>query len=136
MAKPAPKGAPILPVTASGPGKTTSPVTPSADSSSSRFLASQPPRSPSSCRLLPSSSSPNHSSWNSSLPGEHVVVGAEALAAHLLHERVAFGELVVEAVAVLRVEVLAVHRRVGPRVAVGRDDEVALRHCVSPGAPG
>ena len=29
MAKPAPNGAPILPVTASGPGNTTSPVTPS-----------------------------------------------------------------------------------------------------------
>ena len=42
--------------------------------------------------------------------GEHVGVGPEALPAHLLHERVAWGELGVEAIAVLRVEVLAVHR--------------------------
>ena len=65
-------------------------------------------------------------------PGEHVVVGAEALAPHLLHQRVARAELVVEAVAVLRVEVLAVHRRVGPGVAVGRDDEIAVRHARLP----
>ena len=66
---------------------------------------------------------------------EHVVVGAEALAAHLLHERVARGELVVELLAVLRIEELAVHRRVGPGVAVGRDDQIALRHVRLPLRP-
>ena len=65
-------------------------------------------------------------------PGEHVVVGAEALAAHLLHQRVTRRELVVEPIAVLGVEVLAVHRRVGTRVAVGRDDEVSVRHANPP----
>jgi hypothetical protein len=65
--------------------------------------------------------------------GEDVVGGAEAFASHLLHERVACRQLVVEAVAVLRVEELAVLRRVGSRVAVGRDDQVALRHALPPG---
>ena len=61
-------------------------------------------------------------------PREDVVVGAEALAPHLLHERVAGAELVVEPVAVLGVEELAVDGRIGPRVAVGRDHEITVRH--------
>ena len=71
--KPAPNGAPMLPVAASGPGNTTSAATPSLSSSLSRVAASQPPRSPISWRLLPSSSSPNHSSWNSSSPTKFVL---------------------------------------------------------------
>ena len=122
---PAPNGAPMVPVAASGPGNTTSAATPSLSSSLSRVAASHPPRRPISWRLLPSSSSPNHSSLNSSSP-MNCVPSASRGAASMM--RLALGELLVEVVAELGVEVVAVHGRVRPRVAVGRDHDVVLRH--------
>ena len=55
--------------------------------------------------------------------GERVEPGGGA---SRVDERLALGELVVELGAVLRVEEVAVHRGVGPRVAVRRDDHVVL----------
>ena len=101
----------MLPVAASGPGNTTSAVTPSLSSSLSRVAASQPPRSPISWRLLPSSSSPNHSSLNSSSPVNGIEPGRGA---PLIDQGLALGELLVEVGAELGVEVLGVHGELGP----------------------
>ena len=126
--RPAPNGAPMLPVAASGPGKITSAVTPSLSSSLSRFGASQPQRSPPSCRLSSPSSWPNHSSWNSSSPP--IEIGLAQLV--LRDEPLPLLERLVERLAVLRVEELAVVRGLRAGVAVGRDDQVVL-HGQPPG---
>ena len=130
--KPAPNGAPMR----AGGGVGTGEHRPRRSRRRCRapcraWSASQPPRRPISWRLLPSSSSPNHSSLNSSSPmnGRR----ARGLAA-LVDERLALGELVVEVVVVLGVEVVAVDGRVRARVAVGRDDDVVL-HGAPPGLP-
>jgi hypothetical protein len=67
--------------------------------------------------------------------------------APLVDDALALGELLLEVVAVERIEVVAVYGGIGPRVAVGRDDDVVLqRHtpdhwwprvpaCHNPGDP-
>ena len=130
---PAPNGAPMVPVAASGPGNTTSPATPSLSSSLSRVAASQPPRRPISWRLLPSSSSPNHSSLNSSSP---MKCDPRRRPRRASMRALALGELLVEVVEVLGVEVVAVHGRVRAGVAVGRDHDVVLHRGIPLGALG
>ncbi len=55
------------------------------------------------------------------------VPGAAGTGAPLVDDPLPLGELLVEVVEVLRVEVVAVHGGVRSRVAVGRDDDVVLQ---------
>ena len=126
---PAPNGAPIVPVAASGPGNITSPVTPSLSSSSSRLVASHAPRMPISWRLLPSSSSPNHSSLNSASPMNGDMPAASRRSSMRAWR---WASSTSKSSWYSGVEEVLVDGRVRARVAVGRDDDVVL-HGAPPG---
>ena len=113
---PAPNGADAPAVTASASGKMTSPTTPSASSSLSRRDASHPPRRPFLVVVVP-------------LLGELFV---EDAALRELHHAGAIEEALIERVAELGVEPLAVLLVGQPGVAVRRDHEVAVHRAQPP----